>query len=385
MTILFEDARAADFGPLAALRHVGDLRCGAFQFRERLDITALWGRDTPTQWSAEQAGLAANEAGQATQQLRHASVLWSGNESLEPDTLGVVEEESRGEVVVAAHLASQRITPQAVLAGDWPDLPRVKLNVPLLRYPWDLVLRNGEQLTADVQPNATPSSLDGLRNVTLIGDGLECRGTVTIDPGVVLDTRPGPIRLDDGVRIKANATIEGPVCIGANSLVQHHAQIHDGVTLGPWCKAGGEIEASIVQGYTNKQHLGFLGHSYLGEWINLGAGCTTSDLKNTYGEIAVPLHAADTPVRTGSQFVGLTCGDYAKLGINTAVPTGAVVGVGSNVMGTSVPKFTGPMQWVVDGQAQPFDREKAVVIADRMMQRRKRTMTPVLESLLRAV
>ena len=387
--IAFEDAAATDFGPLAAMRHVAALRCGAFTMLERIDRVCggraiLWGRPEQTEWTAEQGGRAANDAVEGACRLLSAGVIWDREPELPPGSLGMI-----GKTVAAAHLPGETVSPEAALRGDWPNGPRVDVSdcgTPV-RYPWDLVLRNGEQIAADavgLSAFSRGEAEERFPGAHFVGQAIhfEDAGTVSIGPGAVLDATDGPIVIGEHVRIKPNATIEGPCVIGEHSLVQHHAQIHDGVTIGPWCKVGGEVEASILQGYSNKQHYGFLGHSYLGEWVNLGAGCTTSDLKNTYGPVSVPLHRADEPIDTGSLFAGLVCGDYAKLGINTAVPTGASIGVGSNVMGSRVPKHVPAMQWVVDGQMQPFDADKAVVIAERMMARRQRTLGEAGRTLL---
>ncbi len=160
-------------------------------------------------------------------------------------------------------------------------------------------------------------------------------GDVRVDPGVVLDARDGPILIGPDVHVMSNAVIAGPVAIGRATLVKPGARIAHATCIGPVCKVGGEIEGSIVQGFSNKQHDGFLGHSYLGSWVNLGAATDTSDLKNNYGEVRIVV--AGREIATGSRHVGSFIGDHSKTGIHTMLNTGTVVGAFANVFGAGFP------------------------------------------------
>ncbi len=154
------------------------------------------------------------------------------------------------------------------------------------------------------------------------------------------DTKAGPIVLEAGASVGPHSFLAGPVHLGVNSRVLEHAALKHAVALAHTTKIGGEIEASIIEPYSNKQHHGFLGHSYLGSWVNLGAGTCNSDLKNTYGPVNMEYRGRKIP--TGMQFVGAIIGDYSKTAINTGIFTGKVIGVGSMVYGfvtTNVPSF----------------------------------------------
>ena len=160
--------------------------------------------------------------------------------------------------------------------------------------------------------------------------------------------------------------------------------IRAGTTIGPVCRVGGEVEGSILHGYCNKQHDGFLGHSYIGPWVNLGAGTINSDLKNTYGTIRVSLNG--TPVETGQRFVGATIGDHAKTGIGTCLPTGAIIGVAANVFTRApLPKFVPSFAWLTDDGLAAYRPDKAVETARTVMGRRKVTLSPAEAALLGAV
>jgi UDP-N-acetylglucosamine diphosphorylase/glucosamine-1-phosphate N-acetyltransferase len=190
-----------------------------------------------------------------------------------------------------------------------------------------------------------------------------------VKPGVVLDPENGPIFVDRDARIEPNAVIQGPCYIGPGSIIRPATVIREGTSIGPACRIGGEISASIIHGYTNKQHDGFLGHSYVGEWINLGADTVTSNLKNTYGTIRVFLNGVG--VETGQRFVGSIIGDHSKTGIGTILPTGCVIGIAANVFTQRpVPKFVPSFAWLTDEGMTGYRVDKAIQIARTVMERR---------------
>ena len=152
----------------------------------------------------------------------------------------------------------------------------------------------------------------------------------TLHKTAILDETNGPIILGDNVTVEAYSILKGPLYIGDNSTIKPHSMIEDSV-IGHTCKIGGEIEASIIGNYTNKQHYGFLGHSFVGDWVNIGGGTSNSDLKNTYGTVRVKID--DEVIDTGEQFLGCIIGDYAKTAVNTSIYTGKMIGAFSSVMG----------------------------------------------------
>jgi glucose-1-phosphate thymidylyltransferase len=200
----------------------------------------------------------------------------------------------------------------------------------------------------------------------------EKRKYVLVHENVVLNAENGPIIIDDGSVVMPFSYIEGPVYIGKNTKIVNHASIKSNVVILDTCKIGGEVEESVVMSYTNKQHYGFLGNSYVCEWVNIGAGSTTSDLKNTYGTIAV-IDGSLSKVETGEQFLGSVIGDYSKLAINTSVFTGKVIGVNSMIYGfvdRDIPSFVNFIS-LLKGKDEEFHIEKAVETQKRMFERRK--------------
>lgn len=212
-------------------------------------------------------------------------------------------------------------------------------------------------------------------NVDRILTGRNC----SFAPGIVLDASKGPIIIESDVQIMAHSFIQGPCHIGKGSIIKAGAQIYSGTVIGPLCKIGGEVEQSIFHGYANKQHQGFVGHSYCGEWVNLGAMTTTSDLKNTYGEIDVFLRGKR--VQTGLRFLGALIGDHSKTAIGTCLSTGTVIGINSSIhdIGVFPPKEIPSFSWGTKDSNETikgiYELDKALTIADIVMNRRGKTIT----------
>lgn len=190
-----------------------------------------------------------------------------------------------------------------------------------------------------------------------------------VEPGVVFDVRRGPIVIEQHTHVKSGTRLEGPLYIGPGCEVFGGQISH--CSIGPRCKIRGELAFTVAIGYANKAHDGFVGHSVLGRWVNLGAGTTTSNLKNTYGGIR--LQIGDQRIETGRQNLGTLFGDHAKTAIGTQFDTGAVVGVGANVFGwTRAPKYVPPFAW---GDRGVMRRDGFLDIAARVMPRRDVAVT----------
>ncbi|MBL9091724.1 MAG: hypothetical protein JNL96_10910 [Planctomycetaceae bacterium] len=241
-------------------------------------------------------------------------------------------------------------------------VPTVELDLPLFQHPHDVVRHNLTILNDNLQFR--------LRR----GDYREVADGVFVAPGATLgqycvsETDKGPVLLDRDSSIGPYCFLRGPAYLGPRARVIEQAAIKDCVSLGHTTKIGGEVEGSVIEPYTNKQHHGFLGHSYLGSWVNLGAGTCNSDLKNTYGQVNMDYHGRR--ISTGMQFLGAMIGDYAKTAINTGIFTGKTIGSCSMVYGfvtTNVPSFVNyarsfgqvtetPVDVMVATQARMFAR-----------------------------
>lgn len=201
--------------------------------------------------------------------------------------------------------------------------------------------------------------------------GVVVREGANVAESAVLDASNGAIVIDKNARVGHQAVILGPAYIGPGSTVIEHATIRPNTAIGPVCKVGGEITGVIFQGYTNKAHEGFLGDSYIGKWVNLGAGTTNSNLLNTYGPVVVDRQ------RTGETFMGCVLGDHVRTAIGTRIMTGAVVGTGTMWAASKpVAGRTGPMRWVTDAGEKPYRPEKFLEVAIAAMARRDARPTP---------
>jgi UDP-N-acetylglucosamine diphosphorylase/glucosamine-1-phosphate N-acetyltransferase len=255
----------------------------------------------------------------------------------------------------AAALASENL-------DDWfagllkrPDCDAIDVGGLWIDRPWDLVAANNDQLVADfARAGRVGISNRQLSTVAVVGpaDRLAIHETARLDPYVVLDTTNGPITIAADVWVQPFTRIEGPAYIGPGTQL-FRANLRGGVTIGPNCRVGGEVEATIIQGFTNKYHEGFLGHAYVGEWVNLGAITSNSDLRNDYGEVLVPLQG--DPIATGQAKVGCFLGDHTRTGLGSMLNTGTSVGVMCNVLpaGPLLPKHVPSFTAVLYGRVAP--------------------------------
>jgi glucose-1-phosphate thymidylyltransferase len=242
-------------------------------------------------------------------------------------------------------------------------LPRVDLHLPLFEYPHDVVRHNLAIIAESIEFRLKENG------VKEIAPGVFAAPGATLGQYCVSDTSKGPVLLDEGATVGPYSLLRGPAYLGKKARVIEHSAIKDAVSLGHTTKIGGEIEGSIVEPYTNKQHHGFLGHSYLGSWINLGAGTSNSDLKNTYGHVKMEYRGEQVP--TGMQFFGCIMGDYAKTAINTGIFTGKTIGCCSMLYGfvtTNVPSFVNYAR--LFGQVTELPPEVMVATQQRMFTRR---------------
>ncbi len=241
---------------------------------------------------------------------------------------------------------------------------------PTLEHTFDVVRHHARLLPLHLAQRIEQGGGTELTKDVYIGEGCQ------ISNHVEFDVTQGPIVIGNGVRIKPFSYVAGPVQIGDKSLIIDHASIKHGTVLGHTVKAGGEIEESIIEPYSNKQHHGFLGHAYVGSWVNLGAGTSNSDLKNTYGEISIDWEGRSK--NTGLQFLGCVVGDYTKTAINTSIFTGKLIGVASFLYGfisTNVPSFTNYARSF--GQVTEVGVDVAIKTQTRAAARRNVQMTSV--------
>ncbi len=247
------------------------------------------------------------------------------------------------------------------------------LPITQIRNLCDIFVYTGAQIQADYQwltANRTSAAITDTHTVVynpkdvFLEEGVQTRACI-------LNAETGPIYLGKGAEIQEGSLIRGPFALGEQSVVAMGSKIRGDSTVGPYCKIGGEISNSVILGYSNKGHEGYLGNSILGEWCNLGADTNTSNLKNDYGQVKQWSYATNNFEDTGRQFVGLVMGDHSKAGINTMFNTGTVVGVSANIFGGDFPpKYIPSFSWGGAARLEVYRLDKALAVAKRVMQRR---------------
>ena len=255
-----------------------------------------------------------------------------------------------------------------------------------IEYPWDIWTKNASEMELDFELlTAGRKSAPVDSTNTVIGDRIfleeGARATASI-----LNTTTGPIYLAKDAEIMEGCVVRGGLALGEHSALKLGAKIYGATTLGPHCKVGGEVNNSVLIGYSNKGHDGFLGNSALGEWCNLGADTNNSNLKNNYDSVKAWSYVSKRFAPTGQQFCGLVMGDHSKSGINTMFNTGTVVGVSANVYGAGFPRnFIASFTWGGPQSTMNYRLDKALDTADRMMKRRGLEVNEVERAILEHV
>jgi UDP-N-acetylglucosamine diphosphorylase / glucose-1-phosphate thymidylyltransferase / UDP-N-acetylgalactosamine diphosphorylase / glucosamine-1-phosphate N-acetyltransferase / galactosamine-1-phosphate N-acetyltransferase len=248
----------------------------------------------------------------------------------------------------------------------------------LFEYPHDILYEHQTHLSDGIDLRLSRGEY---RQTT---DGLFMGKDVQLGAHLAVDTRAGPVVIDAEAVVGPFCYLRGPVYIGPRSRVNEHAALKDGACLGHTTKTGGEVECSILEPYSNKQHHGFLGHSYVGSWVNMGAGTSNSDLKNTYGNVNMTY--GGQKVVTGMNFVGCFLGDYAKTAVNSSIFTGKTIGAASMVYGfvtSNVPSFVNYARSF--GQITEAPVDVVISMQARMFARRNVVQRPCDAELLRAM
>jgi UDP-N-acetylglucosamine diphosphorylase/glucosamine-1-phosphate N-acetyltransferase len=389
---LYDDARARSFEPFASTRPVSELRSGAMLVRER------WAAVVPDRTIGFLAGRRLLDFDETDAARQAQNTLAPGSIVANARCLPALPTDSamrarRGSTVSLwqcdARVCAVRLR-DAIDAREFEDgtlqldsLAAMTGDVETLtgwwhEEVWDFIRLLPDVLRTDLETMAAAKPIDtnmavkrppahvtiiGEQPVILLGEGAKL---ATIEPNVILDATNGPIVIDRGAHVHAFTRLVGPCYIGRETTVMG-GDIST-CSIGPVCKVRGEMSNTILLGYANKGHDGFVGHSYLGRWVNIGASTVTSNLKNTYGSVSL---WTPTGIRdTGMQFLGTMFGDHVKTGIGLRLTTGTVLGAGANVYDRMPPKAVAPFSW---GDGPPYSLyrlDKFIETAERMMSRR---------------
>lgn len=418
---LFEDTGVLNLSPVNDLRHTSELICGAFSLKEKI-INSLSGgkhkyvihsrKFLENRCKESFSGLKINFIPHEKTLFLNSRIIFSKN-FLQGVLFTIDDFENtvflKGKTVVAAYAEPERFADiknkiESKTENNLPGftdfhrsgLKEVQIKdlnadendeLTLIDYPSDLIKYHERELEEDLQHLF--ENIKGSRNFPTRAEVInkkrvfvsrDCR----INPNVVLDASEGGIYISPGVIVEPFTIIKGPVYIGSNSTLRAGSKLYGPLSAGEYCKLSGEITHSIIHSYFNKQHHGFLGHSYLCEWVNLGAGTTTSNLKNNYSGITIELKGRK--IETGSIFLGSIIGDHTKTGINTMLNTGSTIGISSNLFGGGFhPKNINAFSWA-DSETKKkvvYDIEKAITTAKISMKRRNVSMSIAYEALLK--
>ena len=406
---LFDDGTARSWSPLALTRPAGEILFGTLLLRERieravgLEASAYLGPGELLGFREEGAPPVAEAEALPTDGER---LVLSTRYVPPPGDLALPEAENAGEgsrnglaLRVAGHVVGCLLPAGAPLPpASWRERPSAEDGAPapvvhdlpgvVLPDLWTLMASNPERIAADLEgsaptsPSAPVEPLGTRTGVHVLGEHPVTIGErVKVDPGVVLDARSGPIHLAEGVEVRSFTLVEGPTWVGPGSVLLG-GRI-SAVSCGPICKLHGEVDSSVILGYSNKAHAGYLGHSLLGRWVNLGAFTTNSDLKNTYGTVRIPAPGGQGEVDTGRMKVGVFLGDHVKTGIGTLLNTGTVVGAGSNLFGGAMPpRHVPPFSWGSGHELGVYRKDGFLSTARTVMSRRDVELDPGMEELL---
>lgn len=383
--LIFEDQQVDQLHPVALGRPAYAVTCACFRLYDFLQqhaapavslvrphLSAIQNLDFPffaeslSEKHAQTVLASARLVPSVSNQRRLNKVLDESNGESEPR----IALDEHGNVVVAVLPTSQvagkdrsavlQLLESTKLAGT----KKLDDNFDAVCFPHDLIRFNQQCFPENIDQLIATGKFKEVRDGLFVADG------ANVSDNIVIDASQGPVLIDSGASVGPFCYFAGPVFVGPNCKVNEHSALKDFVCLTHTVKAGGEIEASVIEPYSNKQHHGFLGHAHLGSWINLGAGTCNSDLKNTYGKVNMTY--GGQKVSTDMQFVGCVIGDYSKTAINTSVFTGKLIGVCSNLYGfvsSNVPSFVNYARSF--GQETLQTVEVMQITQQRMFARRK--------------
>ncbi len=388
--VFFEDSAAGHLEPLTLTRPVHDLRIGLLTIRERWE-RVLGGRVLPGPLRPHLRGLFAESP------RRPGAAVWINARYL--PTARLVAAIGKGgfghlrhgdDLVAAEATAAQSAAWQAAGRPEPTGRGRRLAGEPIrICYPWDIQRLAAVAIAAEAEVIGWPSGRGPGCSPAAVVDRPErlfMHAGAVIEPGAILIADEGPILLASGARVMAGAMLRGPVAVGSGATIRMGGRIYGGTVIGPHCKVGGEVAASIFHSYSNKAHEGYVGNSVFGQWVNLGADTTASNLKMTYGTVKMLDWPTGLEIDTGEQFVGAIMGDHCKTGINTMLNTGTVCGVSSIIVGAGFPaRAIQSFKWVQPWAVTDYRLDKALIDMERMMARRGVPLTPAYRRMMTAI
>ncbi|OGU70326.1 MAG: hypothetical protein A2V93_11515 [Ignavibacteria bacterium RBG_16_34_14] len=404
---IFEDKKASNFLPLTYSRPVYDLICGYSSLKNKI-FRLFPSLKHSIHCRAYLKNVSAqNNPGILINSIEDDECLFINGRIVADSNLAKIFSKKKkenvvyvsGDTVIAAFLSGSKLESfknnlkDCIDIEDFDGIPIEEIEVKTFDYVWDIINLNGKELTKEFEIQFNKRKKKNQKKILgEIFDGVHLvnkkeiiieKGAV-VKPGVVIDASNGPVFIDKNAEIFPNAVIEGPAYIGESSKIKSAATIYENTSVSKVCKVGGEVEGVIIMPYSNKQHSGFIGHAYLGSWVNLGADTNNSDLKNNYSTIKTYVNGQ--MIDSGSRFLGLTMGDHSKSAINTMFNTGTVVGFSCNIFSSGFPnKFVPSFTWGGADDSKVYEVEKGISTAKIVMGRRNKIMSEDEENLFREI
>ncbi len=382
--ILFGDQTRNNLLPFTFLRPIADIRIGILTIREKWEklLKAKTSTLTEDYLSIKYPLVKKND-----NTLINGSILPDKKIISEIGKLKANQTLVVGDTIIALRIKAKDI--------DNFDLDLIEGVSPMItssepkkiKNIWDIFILNEGVLKDDFEllTKTRKSEAIGASNRVVEPDNVFIEKGAKVE-NAIINASEGPVYIGEGAYIMDGSLIRGPAAICRGAIVRMGARVYGNTTIGPYAKVGGEIGDSVIFGYSNKVHDGFIGHSVIGEWCNLGANTTVSNLKNNYESIRVWNYIENSFVETGLQFCGTFLGDHSKCGINTMFNTGTVVGVNANIFGTGFMRnFIPSFSWGSASGFSVFEIEKAVQLAKRVYKRRDKVFDRKDESILRSV
>lgn len=377
--ILFDGASRIHLLPFTFTRPVADIRVGILSLRQKWEHFLGTSTSTLTQTYLNKKFPLRVEQDNV---LVNASVFPNAELARQIKNLKAGEALVHGDVLVAMGMHASEIEH---FTEQTPTGIAIEGSFKQLKHVWDIYALNHDAIEDDFKLLTRGRKSEPLSQTNFIQGNPEL---IFIEPGAqvefaFLNTHDGPIYIGKEATVMEGAKIRGPFALGDHAQIKMDAKIYGGTTVGPWSKVGGEVSNSVIFGYSNKGHDGFLGNSVLGEWCNLGADTNISNLKNTYEPVKLWSYAEQHFVQTGQQFCGLMMGDHSKCGINTMFNTGTVVGVNANIFGDGYQRnFIPSFSWGGKNKLSHYQLKKAYQVAAAVFARRNKVFDTIEEEIL---
>lgn len=368
--ILYDENRESLF-PLSYTRPISDIRIGILTIREK------WAKHLATNLSVETADYLQQKF---PKKLEEDNVFINGGVCPTKEMATAIQQLADGEALYARErLLAYRNTKQKKVNFNSEFIQIEKL--------WHIFQFNAKALQADFDLITNGRNTQKLSDTNLLlgEENIFVEEGAKVE-GAILNATTGPIYIGANAEIMEGSIVRGPLAMCPNSVLKLGAKIYGATTLGPFCKVGGEVNNSVLMGYSNKGHDGFLGNSVLGEWCNIGADSNNSNLKNNYADVRLWSEQMSRFEKTGLQFCGLIMADHSKCGINTMFNTGTVVGVSANIFGAGFPRnFVPSFAWGGTTGYSTYQLPKVFEVAEKVMARRGIDFDEIDKSILEKV